>query len=184
MEALDYDDPEIFLRATKIGTGITIMSGPTGSGKSTTLYAMLSAANDPSLSVKTIEDPIEITLDGIVQTQVNQKTGYTMSSALREILRQDPDRIMVGEIRDSETAKLATDASNTGHAVITTLHANSAADCVRRLMRLGIDAVDIASTIKYLFAQRLVERLDESGSFVEQYDATEELTELFGQQIE
>ncbi len=184
LEALDYDDPEIFLRATKIGTGITIMSGPTGSGKSTTLYAMLSAANDPSLSVKTIEDPIEITLDGIVQTQVNEKTGYTMSSALREILRQDPDRIMVGEIRDSETAKLATDASNTGHAVITTLHANSAADCVRRLMRLGIDAVDIASTIKYLFAQRLVERLDESGSFVEQYDATEELTELFGQQIE
>lgn len=184
LEDLDYDDPEIFLRATKIGTGITIMSGPTGSGKSTTLYAMLSAANDPSLSVKTIEDPIEITLDGIVQTQVNQKTGYTMSSALREILRQDPDRIMVGEIRDAETAKLATDASNTGHAVITTLHANSAADCIRRLMRLGIDAVDIASTIKYLFAQRLVERLDESGSFVEWYDGAEELTELFGQQIE
>ena len=84
-----------------------------------------------------------------------------MANALREILRQDPDRIMVGEIRDSETAKLAADASNTGHSVITTLHANSAADCVRRLMRLGIDAIDLAGTVKYLFAQRLVERLDE-----------------------
>lgn len=184
LKDLDYDNPEILLRAARNRVGITIMSGPTWSGKSTTLYAMLVAGNDPTQNVVTVENPVEIKVDGVVQTEVNESTWYTTAVAMKSLLRQDPDKIMVWEVRDEDTAKLAIEASNTGHAVLTTLHANSAADCVRRLMRLDINEIELAGSIKYLFAQRLVEKLDDSPSFVESYDATQELTDMFGDGIE
>lgn len=136
--------------------GLLLVTGPTGSGKSTTLYAALQEINTKDLNVLTLEDPIEYQLDGISQTQINEKKGMTFAAGLRNVLRQDPDIIMVGEIRDHETAVMAIQASLTGHLVFSTLHTNDAASAVTRLLDLGIEPYLVASSLIASLAQRLV----------------------------
>lgn len=139
--------------------GIILVTGPTGSGKSTTLYTALSELNKEDVNIITVEDPVEANIDGINQVQVNNKAELTFASALRSILRQDPDIIMIGEIRDKETASIAVQASITGHLVVSTLHTNSAANTISRLVDMGIDSYLIADSAKGVIAQRLVRRL-------------------------
>jgi type II secretory ATPase GspE/PulE/Tfp pilus assembly ATPase PilB-like protein len=139
--------------------GIILVTGPTGSGKTTTLYSMLRAIQARGVNIVTVEDPVEYRLQGIVQVQVNEKAGLTFPSALRSILRQDPDVILVGEVRDKETAMIAVQASLTGHMVLTTLHTIDAASSVTRLMDIGIESYKIAAAIKGVVAQRLLRRL-------------------------
>ncbi len=139
--------------------GIILVTGPTGSGKTTTLYAALTLLNDQSRNILTVEDPIEYGLNGVGQTQVNSKVGMTFAAGLRAILRQDPDIVMVGEIRDSETAQIAVQASLTGHLVLSTVHTNSAAAAVTRLRDMGIEPFLLSSTLAAVIAQRLVRRL-------------------------
>ena len=145
--------------ALKEPNGIILVTGPTGSGKTTTLYAALTLLNDSSANILTVEDPIEYGLDGIGQTQVNSKVGMTFAAGLRAILRQDPDIVMVGEIRDAETAQIAVQASLTGHLVLSTVHTNSAAAALTRLKDMGIEPFLLASTLTAVAAQRLVRRL-------------------------
>ncbi|MDT8437748.1 MAG: type II secretion system ATPase GspE [Wenzhouxiangellaceae bacterium] len=140
--------------------GILPVTGPTGSGKSTTLYAALQELNDRSRNIMTVEDPIEFDIDGVGQTQVNPKVDLTFARGLRAILRQDPDVVMVGEIRDLETARIAVQASMTGHLVLTTLHTNSAIGAIGRLVDMGIEPFLLASSLVGIVAQRLVRRLD------------------------
>jgi general secretion pathway protein E len=137
-------------------SGIILVTGPTGSGKTTTLYAALSRINSPEKNIITIEDPIEYQLKGVGQIQVNPKIDLTFANGLRSILRQDPDIIMVGEIRDSETAEIAMQASLTGHLVLSTLHTNDAATAVTRLTDMGVEPFMVASTLSAVLAQRLV----------------------------
>src|SRR5207237_206592 len=139
--------------------GLILVSGPTGSGKSTTLYAALQQINSKEKNVITLEDPIEYQLDGISQTQVSDKKGMTFASGLRSVLRQDPDVIMVGEIRDRETATMAIQSALTGHLVFSTLHTNDAASAVTRLLDLGIEPYLVASSVIGVLAQRLVRRV-------------------------
>ncbi|MBL8841434.1 MAG: Flp pilus assembly complex ATPase component TadA [Planctomycetes bacterium] len=139
--------------------GIVLVTGPTGSGKTTTLYSMLNKSNDPSMKIITTEDPVEYDLDGIVQVPINEEIGVTYASVLRTILRQDPDIILVGETRDLETAKIAIEASLTGHLVFTTLHTNDAPAAVVRLIDLGIAPYLLAATLNAIVAQRLVRRV-------------------------
>ncbi|MBD5449444.1 MAG: Flp pilus assembly complex ATPase component TadA [Lachnospiraceae bacterium] len=139
--------------------GILLVTGPTGSGKSTTLYTALSELNKVDVNIITVEDPVEANIDGINQVQVNNKADLTFASALRSILRQDPDIIMIGEIRDQETASIAVQASITGHLVVSTLHTNSAAGTITRLMDMGIEPYLIADSVVGVIAQRLVRRL-------------------------
>ncbi len=139
--------------------GILLVTGPTGSGKSTTLYTALSELNTNDVNIITVEDPVEANLDGINQVQVNTKADLTFASALRSILRQDPDIIMIGEIRDTETASIAVQASITGHLVVSTLHTNSAASSITRLEDMGIESYLIADSVIGVIAQRLVRRL-------------------------
>ena len=139
--------------------GIILVTGPTGSGKTTTLYAALSRLDATTRNIMTVEDPIEYDLDGVGQTQVNPKIEMTFARALRAILRQDPDVIMIGEIRDLETAQIAVQASLTGHLVLATLHTNSAAGAVTRLVDMGIEPYLLASTLSGVLAQRLVRKL-------------------------
>lgn len=139
--------------------GIMLVTGPTGSGKSTTLYTALSELNTGDVNIITVEDPVEANIDGVNQVQVNPKADLTFASALRSILRQDPDIIMVGEIRDSETAAIAVQASITGHMVVSTLHTNSAAGAITRLADMGIEPYLLADSIVGVIAQRLVRRL-------------------------
>ena len=139
--------------------GIILVTGPTGSGKSTTLYTVLSELNEGSVNIVTVEDPVEADVDGINQVQVNEKAGLTFASALRSILRQDPDIIMIGEIRDEETASIAVKAAITGHLVVSTLHTNSAASTVTRLADMGVEPYLIADSTVGIIAQRLVRRL-------------------------
>ena len=136
-----------------------IVTGPTGSGKTTTLYAFLKKIRNPEIKVVTIEDPIEYHLDGISQTQVNPKKGYDFAAGLKSIVRQDPDAILVGEIRDLETASIALQAALTGHLVLSTLHTNDAAGTIARLQALGEKAVNIAPAINVAIAQRLVRKV-------------------------
>ena len=143
------------------GNGIVLVTGPTGSGKSTTLYATLSKVNSISENIMTIEDPIEYQLAGIVQGQVNEKAGMTFAAALRSMLRQDPDIIMVGEMRDNETIELAVRAALTGHLVFSTLHTNDAASTYTRLTDMGTDPFLLTTTIRGILAQRLIRRLCE-----------------------
>lgn len=140
--------------------GIILVTGPTGSGKTTTLYAALEALNERSRNIMTIEDPIEYHLDGISQTQVNNKIDMSFARGLRAILRQDPDVIMIGEIRDLETAEIAIQASLTGHLVFSTLHTNTAIGAVTRLIDMGVPPFLLASSVKAMIAQRLVRRLN------------------------
>lgn len=141
--------------------GIILVTGPTGSGKTTTLYSMMEILNNPGINISTIEDPIEYRMQRVNQTQVNSKIGMTFASGLRSLLRQDPNIIMVGEIRDNETASLAINASLTGHLVISTLHTNSAAGSLPRLMDMKIEPFLISSTLNCILAQRLVRKLCE-----------------------
>jgi len=140
--------------------GILLVTGPTGSGKSTTLYAALLELNDRSRNIMTVEDPIEYDIDGIGQTQVNPKVDLTFARGLRAILRQDPDVVMVGEIRDLETARIAVQASMTGHLVLSTLHTNTAVGAINRLVDMGIEPFLLSSSLIGVMAQRLVRRLD------------------------
>jgi general secretion pathway protein E len=139
--------------------GIILVTGPTGSGKTTTLYAVLSALNDSKRNILTVEDPVEYDLDGIGQTPVNTKVDMTFAKGLRAILRQDPDVVMVGEIRDSETAQIAVQASLTGHLVLSTLHTNSAVGAITRLQDMGIEPFLLSSTLLGIMSQRLVRNL-------------------------
>ncbi|MCH5252323.1 MAG: Flp pilus assembly complex ATPase component TadA [Lachnospiraceae bacterium] len=139
--------------------GIILVTGPTGSGKSTTLYTVLSELNSGDVNIITVEDPVEADVDGINQVQVNEKAGLTFASALRSILRQDPDIIMIGEIRDEETAAIAVKAAITGHLVVSTLHTNSAASTITRLEDMGVEPYLIADSTVGIIAQRLVRRL-------------------------
>jgi general secretion pathway protein E len=139
--------------------GILLVTGPTGSGKTTTLYACLAKINAPDLNILTIEDPVEYQLDGISQTAVNEKIDLTFAAGLRSFLRHDPDVIMVGEIRDRETAEIAIQASLTGHLVLSTIHTNDAAGAITRLVDLGVQPFLVASSLMALLAQRLVRRV-------------------------
>ena len=139
--------------------GIILVTGPTGSGKTTTLYGALSELNDPSRNILTVEDPVEYAIDGVGQTQINPKVGMTFATGLRAILRQDPDIVMVGEIRDVETAEIAIQAALTGHLVLSTVHTNSAVGAVTRLRDMGAEPFLLSSTITGVIAQRLVRRL-------------------------
>jgi len=148
--------------ALKLSTGMLLTTGPTGSGKTTTLYTMIDILNTPDVNISTVEDPIEYQMSRINQTQVKPEIGLTFSSGLRSLVRQDPDIIMVGEIRDNETASLAINAALTGHLVLSTLHTNSAAGAVPRLIDMKVEPFLIVSTVNVIIAQRLVRKLCES----------------------
>ncbi len=152
--------------------GMILVTGPTGSGKSTSLFSILSMLNDPSVNISTVEDPVEYRIPGANQTQVNPQAGMTFIAGLRALLRQDPNIIMVGEIRDGETANLAVQAALTGHLVFSTLHTNNAATCLPRLLDMGIEPFLIASTVRAVVGQRLVRRL--CSSCREKYQPSDE----------
>ncbi len=153
--------------------GMLLVTGPTGSGKSTTLHSVLHILNKPDINISTIEDPVEYKLEGVNQTQVNPVAGMTFSAGLRALLRQDPNIIMVGEIRDGETAGLGVQAALTGHLVFSTLHTNNAATCLPRLLDMGIEPFLIASVIRVVIGQRLVRRLVPEDSEAYEPDAAE-----------
>jgi len=161
LEALDMSerDKKVITRIITRPNGIILVSGPTGSGKTTTLYSILGRLNQPDVSIITVEDPVEYTMHGVNQVQVNEKAGLTFASALRSILRQDPDIILIGEIRDTETAQISTQASLTGHLVLSTIHTNSAPTTITRLLDMGIEPYLIASSLICVMSQRLVRRL-------------------------
>ena len=152
--------------------GIMLVTGPTGSGKTTTLYSCLNYANDVGIKIITTEDPVEYDLDGIVQCQINEDVGLTYGSALRAILRQDPDKILVGEIRDKETAGIAVEAALTGHLVLSTLHTNDAPTVITRMVDIGVEDFLLAATVEGIVAQRLVRKI--CAECKEYYDPTEE----------
>ncbi len=160
LEDLDLrpDHFELIKKALALPYGLIIISGPTGSGKSTTLYAMLNAMDREGRNVVSLEEPVEYQIEGVTQSQVRPEIGYTFATGLRSILRQDPDIIMVGEIRDAETAQLAIQAALTGHLVISTLHTNSSIGIVPRLVDMGIDPYLIAPTLRLAVAQRLAQK--------------------------
>ena len=156
---MSLHDHAAFGRLLARPDGILLVTGPTGSGKTTTLYAALGQLNDRSRNIMTVEDPIEYSIDGIGQTQVNPRTDLTFARGLRAILRQDPDVIMVGEIRDRETAQIAVESSMTGHFVLSTLHTNTAVGAVARLIDMGVERFLLAPMLAGVVAQRLVRRL-------------------------
>jgi type IV pilus assembly protein PilB len=156
---MEPDVCEIFREQVDMPHGILLVTGPTGSGKSTTLYSALCGMNGEKLNVSTVEDPVEYELDFCNQVQVSDKTGLTFAAALRSLLRQDPDVIMIGEIRDNETARIAVQAALTGHLVLSTLHTNDAATSITRLVNIGIDPYLIAASLNAAVAQRLVRRI-------------------------
>ncbi len=158
--------------------GILFVTGPTGSGKTTTLYSILAALNKPDTNIITVEDPVEYQLAGIGQVQVKEKTGMTFAAALRSILRQDPDVVMIGEIRDPETAQIAVQAALTGHIVLSTLHTNDAPASITRLVDMGVEPFLIASSVVMILAQRLVRTL--CSKCKQKYDPPSELTERLG----
>jgi type IV pilus assembly protein PilB len=158
---MEPEQKEAYLQALQKQQGLILVTGPTGSGKSLTLYSGLSSLNANTKNISTVEDPVEIIIDGINQLAVNAKTGISFSGALRAILRQDPDIIMLGEIRDLETAEIVLRAAQTGHLVLTTLHTLSAAASLNRLRNIGIPRYNLASTISLIVAQRLARRLCE-----------------------
>jgi len=161
IDALGFEaeEKERLLNALHRPTGMVLVTGPTGSGKTVSLYTCLHLLNQPSVNISTAEDPSEINLPGINQVNVNDKTGLTFSVALRAFLRQDPDVIMVGEIRDIETADIAIKAAQTGHLVLSTLHTNDAPTTLTRMRNMGIASFNIASSVMLITAQRLVRQL-------------------------
>ena len=159
---LRQDDLKRFRRAITASYGMVLVTGPTGSGKTTTLYAALSEVNTKEDKILTIEDPVEYQLKGIVQIPVNEKKGLTFARGLRSILRHDPDKIMVGEIRDAETAQIAIQSALTGHLVFSTVHANNAFDVIGRFVNMGIEPYNFVASLNCIMAQRLVRRLCEA----------------------
>ncbi len=155
------EQQKLFLKAIFKPYGLVLVTGPTGSGKTVSLYTGLNLLNSIERNISTAEDPVEITVNGINQVNMNVKAGLTFASALRAFLRQDPDVIMVGEIRDLETAEIAIKAAQTGHLVLSTLHTNDAPQTLNRLMQMGIPAFNIVSSINLIMAQRLARRLCE-----------------------
>ncbi len=161
IEKLGYEDDQkkLFLDAIEKPYGMVVVTGPTGSGKTVSLYTALNILNVEGRNISTVEDPIEIRVPGINQVQQNQKRGMTFAAALRAFLRQDPDVIMVGEIRDLETAEIAIKAAQTGHMVLSTLHTNDAPQSISRLMNMGVAPYNITSSVTLVIAQRLARRL-------------------------
>ncbi|MBB6430037.1 GspE/PulE family protein [Algisphaera agarilytica] len=154
-----YEMLESFRSTIHEPNGVFLVTGPTGSGKSTSLYAALNEINNEAINISTVEDPVEYNLSGVNQFQVNEKAGFTFSGALRSLLRQDPDVIMLGEIRDQETAKIATQAALTGHMVLSTLHTNDAPSAITRLYNIGVEPYLVAASIRGVLAQRLVRKI-------------------------
>jgi type IV pilus assembly protein PilB len=158
---MEAEQKQAFMECIKKPYGMILVTGPTGSGKTVTLYAGLNLLNKPEVNISTAEDPVEIQVTGINQVNVNTKTGLTFAEALRAFLRQDPDIVMVGEIRDLETAEIAVKAAQTGHLVLSTLHTNDAPQTLTRLANMGIPTYNIASSVNLILAQRLARRLCE-----------------------
>ena len=159
MLGYEKDQKQIYLDALAQPQGMILVTGPTGSGKTVSLYTGLNILNTTERNISTAEDPVEINLEGINQVQINTKAGLTFPSALRSFLRQDPDIVMVGEIRDLETAEIAIKAAQTGHLVLSTLHTNSAAETLTRLLNMGVPSYNVASSVTIIIAQRLARRL-------------------------
>ncbi len=167
-----------FMKVLELPHGILLVTGPTGSGKTTTLYTALSRLNTPDVKIITVEDPVEYQIEGINQIQAKPQIGLDFSHALRSIVRQDPDIIMIGEMRDLETAKIAIQSALTGHLVLSTLHTNNAAGGITRLLDMGVEDYLMTSTVNGILAQRLVRRLEKTHA--ERYDALPEVVEQFG----
>lgn len=159
---LSPSDQQLLLQSSKKPFGMILIGGPTGSGKSTTLYAVLKLLNSPDVNIATIEDPVEYKIMGVNHIQVNTETNLTFAKGLRSIVRQDPDVILVGEIRDQETAEIAVNAALTGHLLLSTFHANDAATCIPRLLYMGIEPFLLSSTLELVIAQRLVRKICEA----------------------
>lgn len=161
IDALGYEDDQkkLYMDALAQSQGMILVTGPTGSGKTVSLYTGLNILNTSEVNISTAEDPVEINLEGINQVQMNNKVGLNFAEALRSFLRQDPDVIMVGEIRDLETAEIAIKASQTGHLVLSTLHTNSAPETLTRLLNMGVPAFNVATSVSLIIAQRLARRL-------------------------
>ena len=161
IDALGYEphQKDMYLKVLNQPQGMILVTGPTGSGKTVSLYTGLNILNTPERNISTAEDPVEINLDGVNQVHVNAKVGLNFAEALRSFLRQDPDVIMVGEIRDLETAEIAIKAAQTGHLVLSTLHTNSASETITRLLNMGVPAFNVASSVNLIIAQRLARRL-------------------------
>ena len=166
------DDMEKYKRLIRIKNGVILIVGPTGSGKSTTMYTMIGDLNQRDVNLVTLEDPVEYNIDGVNQVQINEKVGMTFASGLRSILRQDPDIIAIGEIRDGETAEIAMRSAITGHVVLSTIHTSDALGTVERLVDMGVEPYLVASALKGVFSQRLVRRI--CPNCREAYEATEE----------
>ena len=171
IEALGYEkiEKDRLMAAIQRPYGMVLVTGPTGSGKTVSLYTCLHILNQPGVNISTVEDPAEINLPGVNQVNVNDKAGLTFAGALRSFLRQDPDIIMVGEIRDLETADIAIKAAQTGHMVMSTLHTNDAPTTLTRLLNMGVAPFNIASSVLLITAQRLARRLCETCKVVADY---------------
>ncbi len=156
---MEPEQKEIFLQCIRKPFGMILVTGPTGSGKTVSLYSALNILNQPDINISAVEDPVEIQVPGINQVSMNPRTGMTFAAALRAFLRQDPDIVMVGEIRDLETAEIAVKAAQTGHLVLSTLHTNDAPQCLTRLANMGVPPFNIASSVLLIMAQRLVRKL-------------------------
>ncbi|HEY1037488.1 MAG TPA: GspE/PulE family protein [Candidatus Paceibacterota bacterium] len=182
LEKLGFHGPslEILHEATNLSEGLILTTGPTGSGKTTTLYTMLDIVNTPDVNISTVEDPVEYQMKRVNQTQIKSEIGFTFAAGLRSLLRQDPDIIMVGEIRDNETASLGINAALTGHLVLSTLHTNSAAGAIPRLIDMKCEPFLLVSTLKVIIAQRLVRRLSDSK---EKYILTKEELQSISKKI-
>ncbi|MDP2365328.1 MAG: GspE/PulE family protein, partial [Ignavibacteria bacterium] len=178
---LNSRDEKVILNNIKKSFGMIIAAGPTGCGKTTILYTILDILNTPKVNIMTIEDPIEYSIPGINQVQVNPKAGITFASGLRSIVRQDPDIIMVGEIRDSETAEIAIHAAMTGHLVLTTIHTTDAAGALPRLIDLGIEPFLVSSTLNLVIAERLTQRI--CLNCIESYSPSSEIKKLIKGQL-
>jgi type IV pilus assembly protein PilB len=155
-------DPRVlkqFIDAINAPNGIVLVTGPTGSGKSTTLYASIREILDSTINISTMEDPVELNIDGVNQGQINNAAGFTFAAGIRALLRQDPDVIMIGEMRDQETSSMAIEAALTGHLVFSTLHTNDAAGAFPRLLEMGLEPFLVSTAIKGVLAQRLVRRI-------------------------
>jgi type IV pilus assembly protein PilB len=179
---LGQEDIEALVEMTQLPHGIVLVTGPTGSGKTTTLYAMLNQANDSAVKIITVEDPVEYDIDGIVQVPINEEIGVTYPKVLRTVLRQDPDKILVGEVRDAETAQVAVEASLTGHTVFATVHTNDAPSAITRLVDLGLEPFLITATLEAIVAQRLVRRV--CPACKTSYQADDEILRELGREAE